>query len=171
MNFFDVVKVRRSIRAFAGQDVEEEKLQRILEAANHAPSAGNLQAYEIYVVRKMTDRRALARASFGQEFVAGAPVSLVFCACPRRAAPRYGQRGERLYATQDATIACTFAMLAATALGLATVWIGAFSDDQVWRAIGSPDGSDPVAVLPIGYPAENPMPSKRRPITDLVHEI
>ena len=62
-------------------------------------------------------------------------------------------------------------MLAATALGLATVWVGAFHDDEVRRAIRGPDEVMPVAVLPIGYPAEQPAPSPRRAIHDLAHEI
>jgi nitroreductase len=171
MEFFDVVHARQSIRAFAERTLEEEKLHRILETANQAPSAGNMQAYEIFVVRRASDRKALARASLGQEFVAGAPVSLVFCAHPNRTAPRYGQRGTRLYALQDATIACAYAMLAATAMGLATVWIGAFSDSEVRRAIRASEDVLPVAILPIGYAAEKPEPTPRRSLQDLVHEI
>jgi nitroreductase len=171
MEFFDVVQARQSIRAFVERAPEEEKLRKILETANQAPSAGNLQAYEIFVVRRVSDRKALARASLGQEFVAEAPVSLVFCAHPGRAAPRYGQRGTQLYALQDATIACTYAMLAATASGLATVWIGAFRDSEVRRAIRASEGVLPVAILAIGYPAEKPEPTPRRSIEDLVHEI
>jgi len=171
MEFFDVVKARHSIRAFAPTAVEEEKLQKILETANRAPSAGNLQAYEIYQVTEARQRGALARAAWGQEFVASAPVALVFCTHPARAAPRYRERGVRLYALQDATIACTFAMLAATALGLATVWVGAFNDEAVWRAIGAPEGLDPVAILPIGYAAERPEPTPRRRLDQLVHKM
>jgi nitroreductase len=170
MEFFDAVQARRSIRAFVERAPEEEKLRRILETANQAPSAGNLQAYEIFVVRRASDRRALARASLGQEFVAEAPVSLVFCAHPGRAAPRYGQRGTQLYALQDATIACTYAMLAATALGLATVWVGAFRDSEVRRAIRASEEILPVAILLIGYLAEKPELTPRRSIEDLVHE-
>lgn len=171
MDFFEVVKSRHSIRSFARTAVEPEKLQIILESANRAPSAGNLQAYEIYLVSKASDRVALARAAWEQEFVAQAPVVLVFCAHPARASRRYGQRGVRLYALQDATIACTLAMLAATALGLATVWVGAFDDDAVSRAIGAPKDLVPVAILPIGYAAEEPEPTPRRRLQELVHEV
>ena len=76
----------------------------------------------------------------------------------------------RLYSLQDATIACTFAMLAAVAEGLSTVWVGAFDDEKAHRAIGSPAGIQPVAILPIGYPAEAPGQSPRRRLSDLVHE-
>ena len=171
MDFFDVVGLRRSVRAFSDRALEEEKLRIILDSANRAPSAGNSQAYEIYVVRQPGDRKALARASLGQDYVAAAPVSLVFCAHPGRSAPRYGERGSRLYALQDATIACTCAMLAATALELATVWIGAFQDEEVQRAIRVPKDIVPVAILPIGYRGEFPSATPRRAIADLVHEI
>lgn len=170
MNFFEAVRKRHSVRAFAATPVEPDKLQAILEAANQAPSAGNFQAYEIYLARRERDRLALARAALGQMFIAEAPVALVFCAHPARSAGKYGQRGIRLYALQDATIACAFAMLAATTLGLATVWVGAFDDAAVARAIGAPQGILPVAVLPIGYPAEEPEPTPRRQLQELVHE-
>jgi len=171
MDFFDVVRLRRSVRAFANRMLEEDKLRIILESANRAPSAGNSQAYEIYVVRQPADRKALARAALGQDYVAEAPVSLVFCVHPGRMSPRYGERGSRLYAVQDATIACTFAMLAATALELATVWIGAFGEKEVQRVIRVPEDVVPVAILPIGYQGEFPAATPRRAIADLVHEI
>jgi nitroreductase len=171
MDFFDVISSRRSVRVFDSRPVEEEKLQSILKAANDAPSAGNFQSYEIYLVRSKKVQRALATAAFGQLFIASAPLALVFCAYPDRAEHQYGERGRRLYAVQDATIACAYAMLAASALGLATVWIGAFNDEEVQQAIGEPEGQIPVVILPIGYGAENPAPTLRRSLEDLVHPV
>ncbi|HYK91189.1 MAG TPA: nitroreductase family protein [Acidobacteriota bacterium] len=171
MEFFEVLGKRQSIRAYSERPVEEEALHRILEAAHSAPSAGNLQARDIFIVREPERRAALARAAFGQDFIAAAPVSLVFCTHPARCTWKYGNRGRRLYAVQDATIACAYAMLAATALGLSTVWVGAFADSAVHEAVGSPAGLDPVAVLPIGYAAENPTRRPRLPFEDVVHEI
>lgn len=171
MEFFDVVKSRHSVRAFASTPIERDKVKAILEAANRAPSAGNLQAYEIYLVTRDRDRSTLARAALEQWFIAQAPVVLVFCAHPDRSAQRYRERGVRLYSIQDATIACAFAMLAATASGLATVWVGAFDDDSVRRAIRAPAGIVPVAILPVGYAAEKPEITPRRRLNDLVHEV
>ena len=171
MEFLEVVRNRRSTRAFLDQPVEEEKIQQILEACNAAPSAGNLQAYEIYLVRDEATRQALAQAAHDQEFIAQAQVVLVFTAHPGRSQPRYGERGERLYASQDATIACTFAMLTARSLGLGSVWVGAFNDGAVHKVIGVEKGELPVAVLPIGYPTEWPGARPRRSLEDLVHEI
>ena len=171
MDFFETVNKRHSIRAFTKQPVEADKLSKILETVNAGPSAGNLQAYEVYVVKAAKDRAALSAAALGQDCLTAAPVVLVFCAHPERSERRYHERGSRLYSVQDATIACTYAMLASTALGLATVWVGAFSDDDVWKAIGAPEGITPVAMLPIGYAGEQPEPTSRRKLDSLVHEL
>ncbi len=171
MEFSDIVTTRRSIRAFDHRPVEDEKLNSILRAACHAPSAGNLQAYEICVIRNKQVLRALAAAALGQVFIAGAPLALVFSTHPERSALRYGERGRQLYAVQDATIACTFAMLAAHDQGLATVWIGAFDERGVRRAIGGPEDWIPVAILPIGYGAETPSATSRRSLGSLIHRI
>jgi nitroreductase len=170
MDFADLLKERRSVRAFEKWPVEPEKLQAILDAANAAPSAGNLQAYEIYQVTAPRTRAALAHAS-KQGFMAEAPVSLVFFANPGRSSRTYGLRGKQLYCLQDATIAAAYAQLAATNLGLATVWIGAFDDGAVCNAVGSPADWIPVAILPVGYPAEEPQPAIRRTLADLVHHL
>lgn len=171
MDFFEVVRTRRSIRVFDGRPVEEEKLHAILEAANAAPSAGNLQAYEIFLVKDPMARGRLASALAQMEFFSVVPLVLVFCANPGRNAARYARRGETLYALQDATIACAHAMLAATALGLGCVWVGAFSEREVSAALGLPDAFVPVALLPIGYPLETVEPRSRRPLNELVHPV
>jgi nitroreductase len=171
MEISDVMRTRRSTRAFTNEPLDPERLRQILEAANSAPSAGNLQAYEVYVVTDHQQKKALARAALSQDFVASAPVILAFCSNPARNMGRYGERGKRLYALQDATIACTYAMLAATDLGLATVWIGAFNDDAVSKALRLIPGLQPVAMLPIGYAAEHPAAAPRRPLEDLVHNL
>lgn len=171
MQFFDVLKARHSIRAFQSRAVEEEKLQAILNAVNGAPSAGNLQSYEVYLARGAEGAAALAGATFHQDFVGQTQVVLVFCTNAARCAAQYAERGAQMYSMQDATIACTFAMLAATALDLANVWIGAFDPEAVRQVIGAPPEHVPVALLPIGYPDQQPELTTRRPLADLVHEI
>ncbi len=171
MEFFQAVEQRHSIRNYSSRPVEPEKLNRILEAANLAPSAANLQAYEIYVVTKTKQRAALCKAAHGQGFLVVAPVSLVFCTNAARLLERFGERGRGLYSVQDATIACTYAQLAATALGLGTVWVGAFDPEEVRKIAGLPEGQQPVAILPIGYPEGEPEIRGRRPLEDLVHPV
>ena len=171
MELFEVFVARHSIRAFMDQPVPDEALGKIYEAVNRAPSAGNLQAFEIYQVTQSSHREALMRASYDQEFLTQAPLVLVFCAAPARSAVRYTERGETLYCIQDATIACTFAMLAATALGLGTVWVGAFDEEVVHGIIGAAPGHRPVAMLPIGYPNAEPRIRPRRALDDIVHPV
>ena len=170
MDFFQLIEKRHSMRKYTNTPVEEEKLQQILAATNRAPSAGDLQGYEVYVVRKAELRQALVQAADGQEFIAEAQVTLAFCANPARSAVWYKKRGVKLYSVQDATIACTFAMLAATALGLATVWVGAFNEEAVQSVLGIPLELIPVALLPIGYAAKEPRITPRRELTDIIHE-
>lgn len=171
MEFEEVLKARHSIRSYLNKPIEEWKLEKVLKAANMAPSAGNLQAYEIFVVTDAGLKRALARAAYYQWFIEEAPVVLVFCANPLRSATVYGERGIKLYSVQDATIATTFSMLMATNLGLGSVWIGAFDDDEVMRVLKLPSSLRPVAILPIGYPGERPMITGRRRLEDLVHYV
>ena len=172
MEFFEAVQKRQSIRSFRALPIEHEKIVRILEAARQAPSAGNLQAYQIVEVRKESARRALAKACLGQEFLGEAPVVLAFCARPALSARRYGARGKELYCVQDATIACAYAQLAATVLGLASVWVGAIYEPKLVKEILElKDDSWPVALLPIGYPAESPERTGRRSLQQLVRTI
>lgn len=166
--FFDLIGSRHSVRAFKDKEVECQKMNKILDAANIAPSAGNLQGYEIVLVQDKKRRGQLSDAALGQPSVAEAPAVLVFCADSPRSGEKYDERGETLYSTQDATIACAYAQLAASALGLASVWIGAFEDDAVAKVINCPPGIRPVAMLPIGYPNETPKTRPRRKIDELV---
>jgi nitroreductase len=170
MDFFKTVEDRHSMRKYTGTPIEDDKLHKILETANKAPSAGNLQGYEIYVVRELLQRKALVKASWDQDFLAEAPVVLIFCANPTRSAERYNKRGIELYCIQDATIACAFAMLAAKAQGLDTVWVGAFDEMAVSEIVHLPSDLRPVALLPIGYAGKVPSVRPRRELRDLVHE-
>jgi len=168
MDFFEAVRTRHSIRAFENRPVEEEKIRKIIEAVNLAPSAGDLQAYEVVVVKDSALRNELANAALGQSFVSEAPVCFVFLAYPERSSKKYGRRGSELYCLQDATIAATYVMLGATALGLSSTWVGAFDEEAAAKALGASRGKRPVAILPVGYAAELPEITPRRPISDIV---
>lgn len=168
MDLFNAITKRRSVRAFESEPIAQESLEKILEAANQAPSAGNIQAYEIILVTLRPIKEALCRAALYQDFLMDAPAVLAFVTNPRRSAIQYGARGEALYSLQDATIACAYAQLAATALGLATVWVGAYNDRAVRDILGLPPDSQPAALLAIGHPAEQPPPTSRRSLKELV---
>jgi nitroreductase len=168
MDLFETVKARHSIRAFQSRSVEEGKVNRIIETVNLAPSAGDLQAYEIVVVKDSRRRNELAKASGGQGFISEAPVCLVFLTYPERSSRKYGRRGSELYCLQDASIATAYAQLAATALGLASTWVGAFNEEAVAKVVEAPKNKRPIAILPIGYAAETPEVTPRRRISEIV---
>ncbi|HXZ98609.1 MAG TPA: nitroreductase family protein [Candidatus Acidoferrum sp.] len=167
MDYFEAVKTRRSTRAFQRKPVEEEKIRRIIEVINLAPSAGDLQAYEVIVVKDPMLRDKLAKAAGGQGFVSEAPICFVFVAYPQRSSKKYGRKGSELYCVQDATIAATYAMLTATVLGLSSTWVGAFDEEAAARTVGATEGKRPIAILPVGYAAESPEITPRRPISEI----
>jgi nitroreductase len=171
MEVLEAIHSRRSIRGFTSQPVEAEKLQKILEAANLAPSAANLQSYEIYVVTDAKKRDGLSCASMAQYFLLQSPVVLAFCTNSARAQSYFTERGVSLYTVQDATIACSFAMLATVSLGLGCVWIGTLDEKAARAILGAPADQTPVALLPIGYPDYEPEPRTRRPLDEIVHWV
>lgn len=169
MEFQKLIKERRSIRAYQKREIEKEKLDQILEAARSAPSAGNLQAYKICMVKEKQAKEKIAEAA-NQDFIATAPVILVFLQDPDQSGQRFRERGEKLYSIQDATVACAYAQLAAADLGLGAVWVGAFGEEEVKKVVDAPSSLKPIAILPLGYPAEKPSPKTRRPLSELVWE-
>jgi len=169
MDFFDVVKNRRSVRSFEPDPVPETLLKVILEAAQWAPSAGNCQARDFVIVKNPETKRRLCEAAFGQGFIEEAPVDVVVCANEKRSAAVYGSRGKNLYCVLDAAASAQNILLAAHALGLSTCWVGAYSDEEVAKALGLPEYVKPIAILPIGYPAEKPSPPRRIPLESLTY--
>jgi Nitroreductase len=168
-DFFETVRHRHSVRKYrTDMAVEPEKLHAILEMASAAPSAGDLQSYHIDVVTDPALRHSLVEAAAGQAFLAEAPVILVFSSHGERAAAKYGDRGRQLYALQDATIAATYAQLAAAAAGLGSTWVGQFDEAAITRQLKLGPGLQPIALLTIGYPAELPEPTPRRHLTEVV---
>jgi len=170
MDIFEAVYGRRSIRAFAKKDVTPTKLTKILDAGRQAPSAGNLQPWELVVVRDSKRKMALAQAAFGQYFIAEAPVVVVVCVHPARSARRYGDRGTDLYCIQDSAAFVQNMLVASYAIGLGSCWVGAFDEARAAEAIEAPDTIRPVAIIAVGSPAESPSAPRRRSLEDIVHE-
>jgi nitroreductase len=154
MLFWTLLEDRYSVRDYNPDvDVSPETVERILEAAIRAPSAGNRQPWHFYVVRDLEVRQKLVAAAGGQSFVAQAPVAIVVCADAEQSAERYGLRGRELYCLQDTAAAVEHILLAAVALDLGSCWVGAFDEDMATQALGLPGRHRPVAILPIGKPA------------------
>ena len=169
MRIPEMIKERRSIRAFSDRDISDGDVELLVEAACWAPSAGNRQPWEFVVVRDGENKRRLVEAAHGQSFIAEAPVVFVVCADPGRSASRYGRRGVELYCLQDTAAAVQNLLLTATANGLGSCWIGAFDEDRAAKAVGTPAGVRPIAIVPVGYPAESPPPRRRRRLSEVIH--
>lgn len=167
MDLSGTIRTRHSVRAFREEPVEDEVLRDLVELANRAPSAGNLQSRDFLLVREPAGKRALAHAA-DQDFLEQAPVILVVCTNASRIG-RYGNRGRDLYMIQDAAAATENLLLAAHERGLGTVWVGAFNEELVRRTLHLPPHVRPVTLVPIGRPAEAPVPSERLPLDEILH--
>ena len=165
--FLEIISKRRSIRKFKKQKVAPDLIEQLMQAIQTAPTAGNLQAYKIYLVEDPKKIKALGKSAMDQECIAKAPAVMVFCADPARSAAKYGEKGEKVYCLYDVTIAITIAHLTTFALGLGSVMVGAFNQKDAAEIIGAPPSQQPHLMLPFGYPDELPERTLRRSIDDL----
>ena len=171
-DFQRICKSRKSIRKFIDKTIEEDKITQILNIVNTAPSAGNLQAYEVVVVKSKDVKEKLSEAALHQAFIGEASIVLVFIAKTEESSVRYGRRGKELYSIQDATIACTYAMLACEDLGISSTWVGAFNEEKIIDILHCKNGEVPVVLLPIGYTLSPKVSlTRRKDLNELSREI
>ncbi len=162
------IRKRRSIRKFSSDPLTEEEVREIITAGVWAPSAGNAQPWKFIVVRDAALKDKLVAVAHGQRFVAEAPVVIVVCADVGRARRAYGERGATLYCLQDTAAATQNILLAATAKGYGTCWVGAFDEEKAREVLNLPPGLRAVALVPVGKPREEPEPRSRRPLHEVV---
>jgi len=166
---FSTFLVRRSsVREYEDIPLTDEEIADIVSAAASAPSAGNLEAWDVVIVTDEDARLALSDAAFGQAHVAAAPALFVVCANYIRSMSQYGERGI-LYAVEDATIACTYMMLAAHAKGISSCWTGAFEEDDVREILGLPPHVRPLAILAAGHGQAPAQRTERMDIHNHIH--
>lgn len=180
METLEAIKTRRSIRKFSDQPVEPEKLQAVLEAVQQAPSWSNRQCWSLVVVQDQDLRNRISELSFVESFfatygyksnpaqkgLAQAPIVLVACADPQQSGDL---RGEQYYMA-DLGIATQNLMLAAHDLGLGTVFVGVFDEEQLKSLLGIPANIRIVGLFPLGYPAgEAKGGPPRKPLAEFVH--
>ena len=170
MDLYEAIAGRRSIRKYKKQALPEDAIEKIVDAARLAPSAGNAQPYEFVVAQEEKTRQRLSQAAYNQSDLQEAPVVIVVCADEKRASQSYGDRGKNLYCIQDTAAAVQNILLTAYAMGFGTCWIGAFKEDEVKKIINAPKELRPVALIPIGYPDESPAARSRRPVKELIHK-
>ena len=165
MDFFDLIVQRYSVRAYNNQPVEESKLEKILEAARMAPTAANRQPFTIIVIHTAGKEAQLARI-YGPKWFTDAPLVLCVCGSPGQAWVR--RQDGKSYCDVDAAIVMDHIILAATALGLGTCWIGAFDPDAAREVLNIPSELVPIAFTPVGYAADAPGEKRRKELAALV---
>ena len=155
MTFMELAKARYSVRKFSDKPVETEKLTAVLEAANIAPTAKNLQPQRVYVLQSaetLAKVDALTRCRFG------APVVLVFAYDTTEEWQNPLESGVHS-GVEDVSIAATHAMLEAADLGLGTCWVNYFANSALEKSLGLPENEKTVLILPLGYAADDSQPS------------
>jgi len=150
MEVLEAIERRTSVRSYDETPVAEEKIEALLKMCYSAPSAGDLHPYKVVVVMERARKAALASACHGQDFVAEAPVALVFFVDLRAAGQGYGRRGIELYSLLDVGAAIESMMLAAVDAGLGTCWVGAFDDQEVHELLDAPPDWRAVSVVSLG---------------------
>jgi len=164
VELIEVIKQRRSIRAFSEEAIEREKLLEVLDAGRMAPSARNEQEWKFVVVRKTEKRLKVSHACLEQDFVKEAPVIIVACGTK----PDYIMTcGQRAYSI-DLSIALTHMMLRATDLGLGSCWLGAFNERKIKQILDIPEPVRIVALMALGYPRFQPQPKTRKSLDEIV---
>ncbi|MBA7473167.1 NADH dehydrogenase [subsurface metagenome] len=165
-SLMDLIEKRKSIRSYKPQDVEEEKLNYILQAFRKAPSAKNLQPWKLIIVKDKKKISDLSIACNNQTFLSEAPILIVACAKEDEA---YGVMGGYMNSYPiDIALALEHLILAATEKGLGTCWIGAFKEKLVKDLLDVPDNVRVVAITPVGYPAVEGRTRGRKPISKIV---
>ena len=167
-DLFEVMKRRRSTRKFDTKPIENWKIEKILAAADTAPTAGNFQGFEIYHVKNSSLKEKLVKAANDQPYV-NSPLVLVYFKNPSRVKLKFPARILTKFAIQDATLAAANSQLAATALGLSTIWIGMIDEKKVAEIIGTE--LVPSSILCIGYPVKRKYPKPRRNLSELIHVL
>jgi nitroreductase len=164
-DFYQVITSRRSIRKYKPDPVKTEKLLRILEAARLAPSARNTQPWHFIVINDQKIKSHLRRV-YGKEWFYTAPV--IICACGEPGVS-WKRKDGRNYQDVDLAIAFDHLVLAATAEGLGTCWIGAFEPGPLKEILGIPEEIEPIVLTPLGYPDEAPPAKERKSTKELIH--
>jgi len=159
MSLLDLILSRRSIRSYENKDISEEILQQILEAGRQAPSAANRQPIRFVVVKDHDILKNLCDNLINR-FVKYAPVAIVGCADIKSLLT-----GK--WAVVDTTIAMQNMVIAAWTLGVGSCWIGACKEEKVKELLKIPDKWKVVALVTLGYPAEQPKPRKKKPFEEM----
>ncbi len=161
-DILDAIRSRRSVRAYQDRPIEGEKLDALVEALIWAPSSGNFQCRRFCFLRAPERIRAVAEACFDHAWIAQAPLVVVCCRTDD-IDEHYGP-GSARFAIQDVSASIQNLLLAAHSVGLGSCWVCAFDEAGLEGLLGLPADEHPVALVTVGYAAEDPpMPERVGP--------
>lgn len=165
MDFEEILRKRTSVRKFSDNKIEQEKLDKILEAGRLAPTAKNNQPIKIYVVQSEEGIKKIDKSTKCRY---GASTILIICGNKEEA---YHKENYSTY-EMDSSIVTTHMMLEATNIGVDNIWIESFDETILREEFNIPAEYTPVCLLPLGYKANdcpmNPLHNKRKNIKDIV---
>jgi nitroreductase len=153
MSIVDRINNRRSIRRYEKKEIPAKILNQIFETGRNAPSAANRQPFHFIILTDNEIKKKLS--SIFSRFLKDAPVVIVGCADVK--AILTGK-----WAVVDTTIAMQNMVIAAWTLGVGSCWIGSFNEDKVKETLNIPDNWKVVALITLGYPAEQPKQRKKK---------
>ena len=168
MNTYELFMKRRSVRNFKDQPIPEELVEKLLDAANNAPSGGNIQPLSVILVQESENRAKLAEIVGNQPWVKNAPLSMVFCLDYHRVKRWAALNGTEFKGDQafshflisyaDVICAAQSVVLLAESLGLGSVYVGTIQScmDRARELFAIPDYVLPMMVLSLGYPKSIP---------------
>ncbi|MFX1344446.1 MAG: nitroreductase family protein [Promethearchaeota archaeon] len=167
MDFYEVVKTRRSFRVYKQDMPNKEKIDRILNAARLAPTWANMQGVHYIVVQEPENVKAVWQAVGQMQKFAEAPMFIV--GIIREKGSGMNINGEKYYSV-DFGICFEHLILAATAEGLATCWIGWFNEAKVKEVLNIPDEYKVMGLTPLGYPVKSKGEiTERKSLEKIVH--
>jgi len=170
MGFIDIARTRYSCRNYLDKQVEEDKIAQILEAARIAPSAKNLQPWH-FVVTQEPENLEQIKSCYARDWINSAP--MIVLACGDHKGAWYRADGKS-HTNVDVAIAVDHMTLAAADLGLGTCWVCKFDVLKCANILQLPEGMEPIAMIPVGYPADQPDTERhevqRKSLQDIVHK-
>lgn len=166
MNFEDVIRKRSSTRRFSDRPLEQEKLDKILEAGRLAPTAKNVQDFKVFVI---TSDEAIKKLDSAHPCRYGAPTSLLVCAAENE--DSFSDGGEKKSGVIDACIAATHMMLEATNIGVDNIWTWAYGNEKLAEVLELPKNLEPICILPLGYRSEEDHGSRMHGVRKRIEEL
>jgi nitroreductase len=160
MDTIQAIERRHSTRAFADAPLERGVIERIIDAARHAPSAFNQQPWEFVVVTDAGTRQAIADLTDYGKFIAQAGACVaVFCR-------------ESMYYIEDGSAATQTLLIAAAAMEVHSCWVAGDKKpyaDQIGQMLGVPEGLKLVALVALGQGEKDRNPTPKRPLNEVLH--